>query len=64
MAKLIVHRRINRAPPSRYHYLLVIAAMALFSMAGCGTALVGGNCSRGSDEGRLSGSSPDGGVKD
>jgi len=42
LAKLIVHRRINRAPPSRYHYLLVIAAMALFSMAGCGTALVGG----------------------
>jgi 1A family penicillin-binding protein len=42
LAKLIVHRRLNRAPPPSFRFLLMLAAMAVFSMGGCTAALVGG----------------------
>ena len=42
MSRALVHRRLNRTPPPGYRLLMALAAMAVFSFAGCSTAVVGG----------------------
>ncbi|MBI3973405.1 MAG: PBP1A family penicillin-binding protein [Chloroflexi bacterium] len=42
MSRILVHRRLNRTPPPSYRLLVMLAAVSLFSVVGCSTALVGG----------------------